>query len=228
VVNGTPKQVAIHGENSGGISHWDGETPASLPFGYGIFATPIQTAMAAAAIANDGVLMEPRIVRRVVRADNQVVKDYPPRVVRRVIQSSTAHQMVQAMRRVVTAGTGAKAAIADFDVAGKTGTTKKVDPKTHLYSAALFYASFVGFFPADQPEICILITADEPTTAGKSYYGGKACAPLFARMGREMASYLALQPVAGTNTAEVLPLLPPGGGPAARGVAGLHAVAVKP
>ncbi len=227
-VNGVPKEVTGYAENSGGIHRWDGETPASLPFGYGMYATPIQTVMAAAAIANDGILMEPHIVRRVIRGENQVVKETFPRQVRRVIQSSTAKDMVRAMRRVVTAGTGGKSAIVDFDVAGKTGTTKKVDPKTHLYSTALFYASFVGFFPADQPEICILITADEPTTAGKAYYGGKACAPLFARMGGEIASYLALQPSNTTNTADVLPLLPPGGGPASRGVTGLHAVAVKP
>ncbi len=226
VVKGVPTEVPIHGENRGNIPSWDGETPASLPFGYGIYATPIQTAMAAAAIANDGVLMEPRIVHRLVTANNQTVREYAPRVVRRVIQSSTAHEMVRAMRRVVTDGTGAKAAIADFDVAGKTGTTKKIDPATGHYSVTRFYASFVGFFPAEHPEVCIVITADEPTTAGKAYYGGKACAPLFARIGQEMASYLALQPSAGTNTADVLPLLPASAG--GRIVAAAHASPSKP
>ena len=227
-VNGVPTKVLGYAENYGGIRRWDGETPASLPFGYGLLATPIQTVMAAAAIANDGVLMEPHIVRRIVRGDSQVVKEITPRPIRRVVQSATAREMIRAMRRVVTAGTGGKAAIADFDVAGKTGTTKKVDPKTGKYSLALFYASFVGFFPAENPEICILITADEPTTAGKSYYGGKACAPLFSRMGGEIASYLALQPSNPTNTADALPLMPPGGGPTSRGVTGLHQVAARP
>jgi hypothetical protein len=226
IVKGVPTEVAIHGENRGNIPSWDGETPASLPFGYGIYATPIQTAMAAAAIANDGVLMEPRIVRRLVTSDNKTVREYAPRAVRRVIQSSTAHEMVRAMRRVVTAGTGGKAAIADFDVAGKTGTTKKIDPVTRHYSVTGFYASFVGFFPAEHPEVCIVITADEPTTAGKSYYGGKACAPLFARIGQEMASYLALQPTVGTNVVDALPLLPAGTG--ARVVAGVHSAPSKP
>jgi cell division protein FtsI/penicillin-binding protein 2 len=228
VVSGVPTEVPIHGENRGTIPRWDGMTASSLPFGYGIYATPIQTVMAAAAIANDGILMEPRMVRRIVRNDNKVVADFPPRQVRRVVQSSTARDMVQAMRRVVTAGTGGKAEILEFQVAGKTGTTKKVDPSTGKYSLAHFYASFVGFFPADDPEVCILITADEPTTAGKSYYGGKACAPLFARMGREMASYMALQPRPGTNTADALPILPSSGTPVGRGLHGLHAVASKP
>ena len=207
LVNGVPKQVAIRGEFGGAITGWDGYKPSSLPFGYGLFATPLQTAMAAAAIANDGVLMQPRLVRRLETADGQVVRQFEPKVVRRVIKSETAKLMTQAMRRVVVDGTGKQAAIADFDVAGKTGTTKKVDPETHQYSAKHFYASFVGFFPSDDPEVCIMITADEPSAAGKGYYGGKACAPIFSRIGQELASYLALQPKARTNdtTASTFP-----------------------
>ena len=194
LVNGVPKQVAVRGESGGGIPRWDGLTASSLPFGYGLYATPLQTAMAVAAIANDGVLMQPRLVRRLETADGKVVRQFDPQPVRRVIKSETAKLMTQAMRRVVVAGTGSKAAVADFDVAGKTGTAKKVDPATKTYAGNHYYASFVGFFPAENPEVCIMIAADDPATAGKGYYGGKACAPLFARIGHELASYLALQP----------------------------------
>jgi cell division protein FtsI (penicillin-binding protein 3) len=205
-IKGVPREVAVHGESAGGIPRWDGFTGSSLPFGYGLYATPLQTAMAAAAIANDGVLMEPRLVRRLVTEDGKVVREFAPRVVRQVIKTETAHDMTRAMRRVVVAGTGKQAALADFDVAGKTGTTKKWDPEKKGYSTEMFYASFVGFFPAENPEVCIMIAADEPSTKGKGYYGGKACAPLFARIARDLASYLALPPNVRTNDATAIVL----------------------
>lgn len=202
------------GEASPPNLRWDGFTPSSLPFGYGLYATPLQTALAAAAIANDGLLMEPHLVLRLTTADGKVVRQFEPRSVRQVIRPETAHNMVRAMRRVVVAGTGKQAALADFEVAGKTGTTKKVDPTTRRYSTEHFYASFVGFFPADNPEVCIMIAADEPSTKGRSYYGGKACAPLFAKIGQEVASYLALPPTTHTNEVTTL-VLPAGGTPLA-------------
>ena len=120
-IKGVPREVAVYGESAGRIPHWDGLTGSSLPFGYGLTVTPLQTAMAAAAIANDGVLMEPRLVRRLVTADGHVVREFAPRAVRQVIKPETAREMIRAMRRVVVAGTGRQAALADFDVAGKTG-----------------------------------------------------------------------------------------------------------
>lgn len=193
-----------HGEFPGSIPHWDGYTGSSLPYGYALYVTPLQTAMAAAAIANDGVLMEPRLVRRLVAADGRVVREFGPRALRQVIRPETAHEMIRAMRQVVVAGTGKLAALPDFDVAGKTGTARKA----RSAKPDQFYASFVGFFPAENPEVCIMIAADEPATHEKGYYGGKACAPIFARIGRDVASYLALPPNARTNDATALSFPP--------------------
>ena len=202
--------IECGGEHGGGIPRWDGLTSSSLPFGYGLYATPLQTAMAAAAIANEGMLMEPHLVRRLTTADGKTVRQFEPHAVRQVIRPETAHQMIRAMRRVVLVGTGKLAALADFDVAGKTGTAKKWDPVRKVYAADHYYASFVGFFPAENPEVCIMLAADDPILKGKAGYGGKACAPLFAKIGQEVGSYLALPPTPRTNDATAL-ALPAGG-----------------
>ncbi len=187
-----------YGESAGGLGRWDGLTSSSLPFGYGFYATPLQTAMATAAIANDGVLMRPRIVASLERSNGDVVTRFEPFRVRRVVSSETAGKMVRIMRTAVSEGTGGQADLEDFAVAGKTGTAKKVVGKT--YSSTHYYASFVGFFPAEDPEVVIMVNADEPTTKGKSYYGGKACAPVFRQIATATASYMGLRSsVVGTN-----------------------------
>ena len=209
---GQPYTAIVHGEAGGGIPGWDGLTSSSLPFGYGLFVTPLQTAMAASAIANDGLLMEPRLVRRLTTADGKTVRQFEPHAVRQVIRPETARAMVKAMRRVVMVGTGKLAALSDFEVAGKTGTAKKWDPVRRAYASDHYYASFVGFFPAENPEVCIMLAADDPSLKGKASYGGKACAPMFAKMGQEIGSYLALPPTPRTN--DVTALVQPSGGAA--------------
>lgn len=208
-VNGKPVQIPFHGEAGGGVVRWDAIAASRLPYGYGLFATPLQTCMAAAAIANQGVLMAPQLVRRLETSDGRVVREFKPVTVRRVIKPSTAQAMTKAMRQVVLGGTGKSAALEDYEVGGKTGTSKKVDPATHAYSSTLYYSSFVGFFPVDAPEICMMINADQPAAVGKAYYGGKACAPIFKRLAVGIAAYLALPPsLAHTNQASLT--LPPG------------------
>ncbi|MFO1459610.1 MAG: penicillin-binding transpeptidase domain-containing protein [Verrucomicrobiota bacterium] len=194
------RPVLSYGESAGRLPSWDNLTPSSLPFGYGLRVTPLQTVMAVAAIANGGVLMKPRLVRQILSPDNRVVWEYPPQQVRRVVSSNTAALMVRAMRSVVDIGSGKAAALDDFEVAGKTGTAKLFI--NGVYNSANYYASFVGFFPANQPEVAIIVTADRPTTAGKAYYGGKACAPVFRQIASEVANVLQLTPtISRTNSA---------------------------
>lgn len=203
-IKGKLVQLPFHGEAGGGVVRWDAIAASRLPYGYGLFATPLQTCMAAAAIANQGVLMAPQLVRRLETSDGRVVREFKPVTVRRVIKPSTAEAMTKAMRQVVLGGTGKSAALEDYEVGGKTGTSKKVDPATHAYSSTLYYSSFVGFFPVDAPEICMMINADQPAAVGKAYYGGKACAPIFKRLAVGIAAYLALPPsVAHTNQASL-------------------------
>ena len=206
-IKGRPTQLAFHGEAGGGVVRWDAIAASRLPYGYGLFATPLQTCMSAAAIANQGVLMAPQLVRRLETSDGRIVREFKPVAVRRVIKPSTAEAMTKAMRQVVLGGTGKSAALDDYEVCGKTGTSKKVDPATHAYSSTLYYSSFVGFFPVDAPEICMMINADQPAAVGKAYYGGKACAPIFKKLAVGIAAYLALPPsVAHTNQAGLYPL----------------------
>ena len=201
-IKGNPTRMTFHGEAGGGVVRWDAIAASRLPYGYGLFATPLQTCMAAAAIANKGVLMAPQLVRRLETSDGRVVREFKPVTVRRVIKPSTAEAMTKAMRQVVLGGTGKAAALDDYEVCGKTGTSKKVDPATHAYSSTLYYSSFVGFFPVDSPEICMMINADQPAAAGKAYYGGKACAPIFKKLAVGIAAYLALPPsISHTNQA---------------------------
>ncbi len=204
-------------------SNWGGEHPGRLAnpdrinverhgrlaYGYGLYVTPIQTVMAAAAIANDGVLMKPMLVRSLETADGQLVAQFEPRAASTTpaLKPETVAQMRRAMRRVVTDGTAKIVAMEDFEVSGKTGTCHKVDPETQRQSTDKYISTFVGYLPADRPEICILVLADEPAKRGAgSYFGGKACGPVFKAVAQQAASYLALAPIARTNLATTLAL----------------------
>lgn len=190
--DGRPRMVLSHGESGGRLPSWDRYTPSSLAFGYGLRVTPLQSVMAAAAIANDGVLMKPRLVRRILTPGGQLVWENPTQAVRTVVSPETAALMVRALCAVVDSGSGKSAALEDFEVAGKTGTAKLT--VNGRYTGTDYYASFVGFFPAHRPEVAIIVTADRPTTAGKAYYGGKACAPTFRAIASEIANILQLTP----------------------------------
>jgi cell division protein FtsI (penicillin-binding protein 3) len=198
-------------------SNWGGEHPGGIPepermnierqgrmsYGYGLYATPLQTAMAAAAIANNGQLMKPLLVRSIETQDGRVVAQYGPMRAgtEPAIRPETAAQLRRAMRSVVTDGTGKITALEEFDVAGKTGTAHKVDPLTRRQSNEKYTATFVGFLPAEKPELCILVLADEPSKrGGGSHFGGKACGPVFKTIAQQAASYLALQSTLRTNT----------------------------
>ena len=115
--------------------------------------------------------------------------DAEPQPVRRVVSEATAAMMVETLKGVVsTHGTARRAAIEGIDVAGKTGTSQKYDIKSRFYSRRKYMASFIGFYPADDPQICMGIFIDEPPYAKR--YGGVCAAPLFSRIGSEIMFYL--------------------------------------
>jgi cell division protein FtsI/penicillin-binding protein 2 len=194
------------GESSGGIDRPDRmnvERQGRLSYGYGILVTPLQTVMAAAAIANDGVRMKPMLVRSLEEPDGTVVARYEPEVGTRVMKPETAAQMRRAMRAVVQNGTAKAVAMEDFEVAGKTGTAHQfVDGRQ---SSEKYVSTFVGFLPADRPELCILVLAHSPEKRGPgSYFGGKACGPIFKTIARHAANHLGLVPSARTNDASAV------------------------
>jgi cell division protein FtsI/penicillin-binding protein 2 len=170
-------------------SKWSKLTLAQIPMGHGICATRLQMAMAMCTIANQGVLMRPMLVDRLEDKDHHVVAKYTPQRVRQVISRETSAAMVKALKTVATPeGTAPKAALEHYTVAGKTGTARKVENKVYV---SKHFSSFIGFFPADNPELCISITLDEPK---HGYYGGATAAPVFKQVAERAANYLNIPP----------------------------------
>jgi len=180
--------IDLPGEASGILrdpARWTTVDLATIGFGQGVSVTAVQLVTAMAAIANDGVLMKPRIVRGIVDDSGAVVREFEPVTVRRVLSPQTAWRMTSYLRDVVEAadGTGRNARIADVAVAGKTGTSQKLDPETKQYSQKKVRASFVGFFPADRPRMVVYVMLDEPETRR---WGGQAAAPLFRKVSEQI------------------------------------------
>ncbi len=161
------------------LAKWTTFTDTSVPMGREISVTPLQLVAAMSAIANGGTLYRPYVVDRVTAADGTIMAENGPQAVRRVIGEKASRQMVEILKRVVTEGTGRKAQVAGIPLAGKTGTTQKIDPATHQYTHHKFISSFVGFAPANDPKICIAVVVDEPQGA---YYGGAVAAPVVGRI----------------------------------------------
>ncbi|HIJ82228.1 MAG TPA: PASTA domain-containing protein, partial [Desulfuromonadales bacterium] len=164
---------------------------ATTSFGQGVSLSTIQLTTALSAIANGGNLMKPYIVEQILDDSGTVVQRFEPQIVRRVI-SPDASQKVTKMMETVTGegGTGTKAALDGFRVAGKTGTAQKVDPVTHTYSSKRI-GSFVGFVPADKPKLTIAVIIDEPQGVK---YGGIVAAPAFRGIAQNALAYLKIQP----------------------------------
>jgi cell division protein FtsI (penicillin-binding protein 3) len=165
---------------------------ATIFFGQGMTATSIQLATAMAAIANGGKLMQPFVVKAVTDQSGRVVKEIRPRIIRKVVSPSVAKRMAQIMEGVVTErGTGSPAAISGYRVAGKTGTSQKVDSRTKMYSKENYVAIFVGFVPADRPKLVILVMIDEPKG---DPYGGIVVGPVFREVGAWALNNLRIHP----------------------------------
>jgi cell division protein FtsI/penicillin-binding protein 2 len=185
--------VSLPGEVSGMLyapKHWEKVKLAQIPMGHGLAVTRMQMAYAMCAIANRGVLMRPLLVDRLEDNDGRVVAKYTPQPVRQVIKPEAAAQMVRALKTVVTReGTAYKARLEHYSCAGKTGTAQK--PEAGGYSHEKYYSSFIGFFPADDPEVCVSVVMDYPK---HGYYGGEVCGPVFQRIAERIGNYLNLRP----------------------------------
>jgi len=185
---GSKTGVDLPGESSGILrdsNDWDDIDFATIAFGQGISVTAIQLVAAMSAIANDGVLMKPHVVRCMVNKKGMVVKEFKPEEVRRVISPETSHRIASIMTDVVEGeeGTGRNARIANLSVAGKTGTSQKFDFDRGRYSDDKVEASFIGFFPADDPHLVIFVVLNEPE---KDRWGGTAAAPVFRKISEQI------------------------------------------
>ena len=154
---------------------WQRIRLANIAFGQGIQVTPLGLAAAYAAIANDGVYVKPRLLL------NEPVET------RAVLSPEVARRMREYLRAVVDEGTGKLAEVRGYDIAGKTGTAQKAVPGKRGYASGKYVASFVGFAPADNPRIVVLVAVDEPHNG---YFGGTVAAPAFARITERVLVYL--------------------------------------
>ena len=171
--------VDFPGETPGILPfYWSGSTIGTLPIGHGIAVTPVQMAAAYAAVANGGVWLRPRLV-----ADRPAKR-------RRVMSRAVADQLLSMLRDVVIEGTGTEAEVEGYQVAGKTGTAAKPDPRGG-YSKTRYVASFVGVVPASAPRLVVLVTVDEPESA---IWGGVVAAPAFQQIAHFALQYLEIPP----------------------------------
>jgi len=175
---GTPTQISLAGENSGTlrrVDDWSQISLAEVSLGHEVGVTAIQLGMAYSSIANGGFLMRPRLVNQIISSDGKTLYTEPPEVVRKITSKSVASTMTDILCRVVDTGTGTKAAINGWRVAGKTGTAQKFI--NGHYSNKNFISDFVGYLPADDPQLVGVIVLDEPRIG--YHWGGHGAAPVF-------------------------------------------------
>ncbi|MBN1471077.1 MAG: transpeptidase family protein [Syntrophaceae bacterium] len=180
--------VDLPGESPGAVrsvKNWVPVDTAMIAFGQGVSVTAIQLIAAVSAIANNGVLMKPYIVRGIADQDNRLITLYTPTVVRKVVSPGVAKRLTKMLADVVGAddGTGKNAQIVNVAVAGKTGTSQKFDSVRGVYSSEKVRTSFMGFFPADNPQVAILVILDEPQ---RDKWGGVASAPVFKKIAEQI------------------------------------------
>ena len=157
-------------------SKWSLSSMHSIPIGYEVSATPLQIAMSYAAIANGGFMLKPYIVEKIEKHDDTIIKNQR-NTKKRVLSQSNAEKLSLMLSHTVENGSGKLANVAGWNVAGKTGTSKKlIDGQ---YSEKEFISSFVGFFPVENPQLLCLIILDSPDASRNLHWGSMSSAPVF-------------------------------------------------
>ena len=193
---GTLSNIEIPGESSGIVlntKNYSGTSLATIPLGQGISVTPLQLLYGYNTIANGGVYVAPRLV--LATANDDKWETHEPNIEsRRVISQETADQMIQILKRVVDEGTGTRAAIDSYDIAGKTGTARKpqkgggyLDKDGNFH----YIATFAGFYPAENPQVSIVVVIEEPQN---SIYASSTAAPVFAEFAAFIGGRLGIAP----------------------------------
>ena len=187
---GKPTGVDLPYEHSGSlyyaVKRWDTHSLGSVPFGQGIMVTPLQMVNALNVIANDGKLLLPHITREIRDNSGKVIKKIYPITVEQVLQPQVAKQMTDILVGVVEGGSGRRARVEGYRVAGKTGTAQKAEPNGKGY-AGKEIMSFMGFLPAENPMVSIIVMLDEPTGAR---FSGQIAGPVFQKVATQTMQYL--------------------------------------
>jgi stage V sporulation protein D (sporulation-specific penicillin-binding protein) len=164
---------------------------ATISFGQANSLTPIQLITAISALANDGNLMQPRLVKAYTDNKGNIIEEIEPKVVRQVVSEETANEVMNLAQSVVTLGGGKSAYIAGYRIGGKTGTAQKVEDGR--YAQGKYICSFMGIAPTDDPQIVVLAIVDEPT--GVSAFGSTTAGPIIKEIMSEALPYLGVEPV---------------------------------
>jgi cell division protein FtsI (penicillin-binding protein 3) len=178
--------IDLPGEEKGilrSLNNWSGVSVAFLAHGYEILVTPLQMVRAFNVIASGGYLVTPRVLKNIEGERREKIFK------KRILSPATVERMTSIMTRVVKTGTGKKAGIEGIEIAGKTGTTKKMRGKAG--KERFYVSSFGGYFPANNPKVTMFVVIDEPRGA---YYGGDVAAPLFKTIAEKLVIYLNVFP----------------------------------
>ena len=191
---GAPTGIGLPGESRGLLrdpQRWSALSLPTMSIGQEVSVTALQMLAAFGAVANGGTLMQPRLVKAEFDADGREMRRIEPRAVRQVVSPETARTLSRMLVEVVEHGTGHLAAVGGYDVGGKTGTAQKLDSTTRRYSRAPGVLSFIGFVPADEPRLVLLVLLDEPKN---EKWGSEAAAPIFAAIAAPVLRYLEVPP----------------------------------
>lgn len=186
---GSKLGIDISGEISGMLSPprtWSKTSITSIPIGQGVAVTALQLASAISVIANGGQLMKPYIVDSIRDSQGHLIKENKPALIHKAISVDTAMRIKKILTGVVEEGTGKLAKVSGFSAAGKTGTAQKLEPNG-TYSHTKYVASFIGFSPAEDPILTIVVVIDEPHPY---YFGGVVAAPVFQKVASDAIRYI--------------------------------------
>ncbi len=199
---GEPTGIELPGEEIGILYNPDDMVDsdiATMAIGQSIAVTPLQLITAVSAIANDGILLKPHIVKMIKNADGTTYSETHAEEVRRTIDSATDKTLAGLLEQVVASGGGKKASAKGYRVAGKTGTAQKIREDGLGYAEGRYIASFCGFAPVENPQITLLVIIDEPS--GGNFYGGQIAAPVAGRIFSQVMRYMRIKP-SGANYGE--------------------------
>jgi len=185
---GSLTEVDLPGEvvgNAKSPNQWSKTSIGAIPIGQEVCVTALQLVTAISSIANNGVKMKPFVIKQIKDKKGELIKDFTPKEVSRVISEQTALRMKEILAAVVESGTGVRAKLSNYKACGKTGTAQKVE--NGVYSHGKFMATFIGFAPKDDPMIAIVVVFDEPHPA---YLGGTISAPVFKKVAEDTLRYL--------------------------------------
>ena len=182
--------IDLNGEGSGILFSLDRVGPVELAttaFGQGVSVTAIQQVVAVSAAVNGGILYQPFVVKRLIESDtNEIIQENNPKQIRRVISKASSEKVRYALESVVALGSGRNAYIDGYRIGGKTGTAQKVNHG--VYMVGNYITSFMGFFPADDPEVVLYVAIDYPK--GITAYGGTVAAPIFRNIAEDVIATL--------------------------------------